>query len=134
MNCPKCGCYCKDTEVKCPSCGAYVEFVANTDSSGKLDNLFANSGKILKVLAKVVFIGGIIASVIMAIISFVEAGNYSDAPWMSSRESDALYSSYITSGFVYLIVGPIASFLSATSTYAIGYIFDKVTEIKEKLR
>lgn len=82
--------------------------------------MFSNIGKKIKILAQIFCIVGIIASVITAITMF-------------ARASDAYYTEelFIALGFVFLIVGPLVSWVSSFALYGFGELIDNSQIIAE---
>lgn len=126
MNCPKCGCYCSDRTHKCPKCGAEVREDAGTpikipakyaaiESAKESVGIFSNVGKVLQYFAIVTFVLGIIAAIIYAFVLFGDEDTF-------------------LLGVLCLILGPLVSFLSSATPYAIGYIFDAVNDIRSRIK
>ena len=82
--------------------------------------MFDNIGDKLRTFAAVLFLLGIIASVVLAIISFANAGDayYNDEQTL-----------FTIMGLVYLVVGSLSSWLSSLVLYALGDIYDNAEEI-----
>ena len=83
------------------------------------DNMFDNIGGKIKTLAKVLCWVGIIFSVLIAIILFIEAkeGSY--------RTEDL----YMKLGCIYLIFGPLISWVSSFFMYGFGELIERTTEV-----
>lgn len=81
--------------------------------------MFENIGDKIKTLAKVLCWSGIAASVLMAIIFFIAAdeGSY--------RNEDL----YRTLGFIFLIIGPLASWINSFFIYGFGELIERTTEV-----
>ena len=80
-----------------------------------MDNLFSNTGGKIKTVAKIVFILGIIGSIVLGIILGFAYG------WASER-------SWIT--FIIIIAGPIVYYISALLIYGFGCIVEATESIR----
>ena len=85
--------------------------------------MFNDIGKKIKTLASVICWLGIIVSVIAAISMFAAA-------------SESYYGgeSYTILGFVYLVGGPLISWIGSFFTYGFGELIDKVSDIERNTR
>lgn len=86
--------------------------------------MFDNIGKKIKSLAKVLCWIGIIAYVIIAIILFILS---EEVFW---REPELC----ITLGFIFLIVGPLMSWINSFFMYGFGELIDKTCDIERNTR
>lgn len=83
--------------------------------------MFDNIGKKVQGLAKFLFWLGVIASFFIAVTTFINASNtYSAAQEAAS----------ITSGFIWLIAGPIGSWLGTCLLYLIGQVADDLHAVR----
>ncbi len=92
--------------------------------------MFKEIGKKIKGLAKILFVLGIIISVICGIVSctgIVGTATIADAP-----EPAALIIGIIAF-LIVLLIGILISYLSVLFTYAFGELVDKVDEIEKKI-
>ena len=87
--------------------------------------MYENIGKKIKGLAWATFIIGAAASVIVAIIFFSNA---------SDVYLEEFKSVYITTGVLWLLIGPIVSWVSSWMLYGFGELIDKVTDIEINTR
>ena len=84
--------------------------------------LFGNIGTKIKLVAKVLFWLGTIVSVLMAILYFVEA-----------LDSYFYAGEFLLIAVLWLVGGPVISWISSISTYGFGELIVQVTDIKDKL-
>lgn len=94
-----------------------------TDSNG----IYSNVGQKLKILAKIILVFGILLSVTLSIIMFVNSGNASS----SYLFGDEMTSFYIILGIIFLFAGSFFSVLFSYMVYAFGAIAEKY--LKEKI-
>ncbi|WP_294362340.1 SHOCT domain-containing protein [uncultured Clostridium sp.] len=88
------------------------------------ENMFENIGGKIKTLAKVLCWVGIILSVLIAMILFIEAKE-------GSYKTEDLY---MKLGCIYLIFGPLVSWVSSFFIYGFGELIDRTTEISLNTR
>ncbi len=105
--------------------------------------MFNNIGKKIQALAKVLCWVGIIASIILAIIAWVGAGQ-------ASRSSSSYYyndfyiggvrmagsdsgTALVISGFMILILGVLFSWIGSWGLYAFGRLVENVHEIRSRI-
>lgn len=99
-----------------------------TKTGGFLGSTFQFIGGKLKSLAKFILVTGILASVILGIVMFVNAGNASESYILG----DSLTGFYTTLGFIILIGGVIMSIICSFVLYAFGAIAEKYLNEKEQ--
>lgn len=88
--------------------------------TGFFNVIFRNIGHKLKMLAKIIFVIGILASIIIGIVMFIMAGTASKAFLVGGM----LSSVYITIGFVVIIFGTLISIISSFCFYGLGEAAD----------
>ena len=76
-----------------------------------MDNLFSNTGGKIKTVAKIVFILGIIGSIVLSIFFGVESDWEFEGTWLA---------------LTIIIAGPIASYVNSLFIYAVGSLFENV--------
>ena len=95
--------------------------------------MFKEIGKKIKGLAKILFVLGIIISVICGIASCTGiVGTVTIASGADAPEPAALIIGIIAF-LIVLLVGILISYLSVLFTYAFGELVDKVDEIEKKI-
>ena len=82
--------------------------------------MFDNIGKKIKTLATVLCWGGIVASVIVAMMMFMLAED-------SAEE-------FMGPGLFFLIIGPLSSWISSFFVYGFGELIDKACDIERNTR
>ncbi len=88
------------------------------------ENMFENIGGKIKTLAKVLCWVGIIFSVLVAIILFIEANE-------GSYRTEGLY---IRLGCIFLIIGPLVSWINSFFMYGFGELIERTTEVSLNTR
>ncbi|MDY4252496.1 SHOCT domain-containing protein [Clostridium sp.] len=88
------------------------------------ENMFENIGGKIKTLAKILCWVGIILSVLIAMILFIEAKE-------GSYKTEDLY---MNLGCIYLIFGPLVSWVSSFFIYGFGELIERTTEISLNTR
>lgn len=88
------------------------------------ENMFENIGGKIETLAKVLCWVGIILSVLIAMILFIEAKE-------GSYKTEDLY---MNLGCIYLIFGPLVSWVSSFFIYGFGELIERTTEISLNTR
>ena len=126
MNCPKCGYECSSFDKACPACQAPLPTTGGSSKAkcytkdSVLDSIFHSSGATLMLIAKIIYVIGIIITLISTVVGL----------WSALMDSSFLQ-------FILAIVncglGFLFSYLSGVATYALGYIFDKVDYISTRL-
>lgn len=99
-----------------------------TETGEFLGNTFQFIGGKLKSLAKFILVAGILASVILGIVMFANAGNASENYILG----DSLSGFYTTLGFIILIGGTIMSIICSFVLYAFGALAEKYLNEKEQ--
>lgn len=100
--------------------------------------MFNNVGKKVKIIAGVIFVLGVISSIILAISNFIQAGLVKEAledytirneffKNLTQEELELEKSSLNIAGVLYLILGPIITSAISYVIYAIGYTADMVS-------
>lgn len=85
----------------------------------ELDMVFQNIGSKIKTLAKIVLVGGVFISILLAVIQLATA----DDAYFEDAAKEL--------GFVLLIGGPIASYISSILIYGFGQLVENTSKRAE---
>ena len=99
-----------------------------TENTDLLNSTFKYVGGKLKSMAKFFFVVGILASVILGIVMFSNAGKASEMSYIG----ESISGFYVTLGFIILIGGIIMTVLFSFVLYAFGAITEKYLNEKEE--